>query len=75
MKSSTQGLDFPLTAINDITGRESEREKPAHNKDTKSAKVERLRSARLIRRDPKAMKLDVQRLQMEHGLKPTSNYY
>jgi hypothetical protein len=27
-------------AINSITGREREREKPAHNKDIKSAKLE-----------------------------------
>jgi hypothetical protein len=33
--------------------REREREKPAHNIETKSAKLERLRSARLIRRDLK----------------------
>jgi hypothetical protein len=33
-------------------------------KDTTRAKLERLRSARLIRRDPKATKLDKQRLQM-----------
>jgi hypothetical protein len=32
-----------------------EREKPAHNTETKSAKLERLRLARLIRRDLKAM--------------------
>jgi hypothetical protein len=31
-----------------------EREKPAHNTETKRAKLERLRSVRLIRRDPKA---------------------
>jgi hypothetical protein len=31
-------------------------EKPAHNTETKSVKLERVRSARLIRRDPKAMK-------------------
>jgi hypothetical protein len=77
--SSTQRLDFPLTATNGITGREREREiereKPAHNKDTKSAKVERLCSARLIRRDSKAAKLDMKRLQIRQGLKPTSNYY
>jgi hypothetical protein len=54
--------------------RERER-KPAHNKDTKSAKLERLCSARLIHHDPKAMKLDMQRLQKEYGLKPTSKYY
>jgi hypothetical protein len=33
---------------------EREREKPAHNTEIKSAKLERLRSARLIRPDPKA---------------------
>jgi hypothetical protein len=31
-----------------------EREKPAHNTEIKSAKLERLRSARLIHRNPKA---------------------
>jgi hypothetical protein len=34
--------------------REREREKPAHNTEIKSAKVEGLRSARLIHRDLKA---------------------
>jgi hypothetical protein len=40
-------------------------EKPAHNKDTKRAKHDRLRSARLIRYNPRATKLDMQRLQKE----------
>jgi hypothetical protein len=31
-----------------------EREKPAHNTEIKSTKLERLHSARLIRHDPKA---------------------
>jgi hypothetical protein len=59
--SSTQSLNFPLMATSGIAEREREREreKPAHNKDTKNAKLERLRSARLIRRDPKATKLDI----------------
>jgi hypothetical protein len=34
--------------------REREREKLAHNTETKSAKLERLRSTRLFRHDPKA---------------------
>jgi hypothetical protein len=46
-------LDFPLTAANGIAKRERER-KPTYNTETKCAKLERLRSARLIRRDPKA---------------------
>jgi hypothetical protein len=37
------------------TPEEREREKPAHNTETKSTKLERLRSARLIRRDPNVM--------------------
>jgi hypothetical protein len=59
------GLRTANAAANDIArrGRETEREKPADNKDTKSAKLERLRSARLIYCDPKVMKLDMQRLQ------------
>jgi hypothetical protein len=61
--SNTESLNFPLTASNSITKREREREKPPHNKDTKSVKLERLRSARLIRHDSKAMKLYMQRLQ------------
>jgi hypothetical protein len=36
---------------------------PAHRQDTTRAKLKRLRSVRLIRRDLKAMKLDMQRLQ------------
>jgi hypothetical protein len=59
--SSTQNLDLQLTAINGIAGRE--RGKPTHNKDTTKVKLERLRSARLIRHDPDATKLDMQRLQ------------
>jgi hypothetical protein len=34
---STQSLDFPLTATNGNAGREREREKPAHNTETKKA--------------------------------------
>jgi hypothetical protein len=60
--SSTQSLDFPLMAANGIAGRK--REKSAHNKDTKNAKLERLRSARLIYHDMRVMKLDMQRLQI-----------
>jgi hypothetical protein len=45
-------MDFPLTAANSITGRG--REKPAHNTETKSTKLEKLRSVRLIHRDPNA---------------------
>jgi hypothetical protein len=45
-------LDFPLTAANDIAGRG--REKSAHNTEIKSAKLEQLRSVRLICHDPKA---------------------
>jgi hypothetical protein len=51
--SYAQSLDFPLTATNGNVGRE--RKKTAHNTETKSAKLERLRSARLIHRDLKAM--------------------
>jgi hypothetical protein len=39
------------------------RSSPTHRQDTIRAKLERLRSARLIRRDPKATKLDMQRPQ------------
>jgi hypothetical protein len=42
--------------------RKREREKPTYNKDTKSVKLRQLRSPRLIRRDPKVTKLDMQRL-------------
>jgi hypothetical protein len=52
-----------------------EREKHAHNKDTKSAKLELLGSVRLICHDPKATKLDMQRLQKDYRFKPMSNYY
>jgi hypothetical protein len=47
-KFSMQSLDFQLMVINSIARRE--REKHAHNKDTKSAKLEQLRSARLTHR-------------------------
>jgi hypothetical protein len=46
--------------VNGITGREEE--KSAHNRYIIRAKVERLHSARFIRRDPKATKLDMQSL-------------
>jgi hypothetical protein len=39
------------------------RSSPVHIQDTIRAKLERLRSARLIRHDSKATKLDMQRLQ------------
>jgi hypothetical protein len=41
-------------ATNGIAGRERERERPAHNTETKSAKLEQLHSTRLIYHDPKA---------------------
>jgi hypothetical protein len=44
--SSTQILDFSLR---------ERKKKPAHNNETKSTKLERLRSARLIHRDPNTM--------------------
>jgi hypothetical protein len=50
--SSTQSLDFPLTAANGNAGRQ--RKKHAHNTETKSAKLEQLHSTRLIHRDSKA---------------------
>jgi hypothetical protein len=46
-ESSTQSLDFPLTAINSIARRE--RERNLHT--TVKAKLERLRSTRLTRHD------------------------
>jgi hypothetical protein len=53
--SSTQCLGFPLNAANGIAEKEIERAEPAYNTETKSAKLERVRSARLICHDPKAM--------------------
>jgi hypothetical protein len=53
MDSSTQSLNFPLIAANGNAGRE--RERPAHNSETKSTKLERLRLARLICHNSKAM--------------------
>jgi hypothetical protein len=50
-------LDFPLMDAIGIAGRE--RGTCTHT-DIKSIKLERLRLARLIRRDPKATKLDMQ---------------
>jgi hypothetical protein len=63
--SNTQSVDFPLTAANGIVEREREREieKPTHNKDAKSAKLEQLCTTRLIHRDLRAKKVDMQRLQ------------
>jgi hypothetical protein len=51
----TQSLDLPLTAANGIT----ERERDIHIIKIKSAKLERLRSARLIHRDLNSIKLDM----------------
>jgi hypothetical protein len=53
MDSSTQSLNFPLTATNDNTGRERERENSAHNTEIKSSKLKRLRTERLIHHDSK----------------------
>jgi hypothetical protein len=52
-------MDFPLTAINSITGREGERE--TYRQQLK-AKLERLRSIRLTHRDQVVRLLDMQRL-------------
>jgi hypothetical protein len=60
MDFSTQSLNFPLIAANSLTGRVIE---TYTYTDKKCAKLERLWSARLIRRDPNATKLDMQRLQ------------
>jgi hypothetical protein len=62
-ESSTQGIDFPLTAVNGIAKRERERKKPTHNNDTTRAKLEQLCSARLICRDLRVTKLDIQKIQ------------
>jgi hypothetical protein len=55
-----RSLNFPLTAINGIVGRE--REETCTPKSYK-AKLERLRSARLTHRDQVVTLLDMQRLQ------------
>jgi hypothetical protein len=59
MDSSAQSLDFPLTTTNGNAEREREREREREKNlhttlRSKSAKLEQLRSTRLIRRDPKA---------------------
>jgi hypothetical protein len=75
--SSTQSLDFPLTATNGNVGRESE--EPAYNTETKSVKLEQLRSARLIRHDPKATNSRHAKTSSEITdsslLAPTTNYF
>jgi hypothetical protein len=50
------GLDLPITAVVGVGGR--------RRKILTRAKLERLLTTRLIRLDPKATKLDMQRLQM-----------
>jgi hypothetical protein len=50
------GLDLPITAVVGVSGR--------RRKILTRAKLERLLTTRLIRLDPKATKLDMQRLQM-----------
>jgi hypothetical protein len=70
-ESSTQSLDFPLMVINDITGRG--KKKLAQN--SYKAKLERLRLARLTRRDQAVRLLDMQRLQVVKTLKPTATSF
>jgi hypothetical protein len=50
------GLDLPITAVVGVGGR--------RRKILTRAKLERLLTTRLIHLDPKATKLDMQRLQM-----------
>jgi hypothetical protein len=54
-KSNTQGLGFPLMTINDIA--ERERRRNLHITDIIRGKLKRLQIERLIRRNPKAIKL------------------
>jgi hypothetical protein len=54
-----RSLDFPLTAVNGLAGKEKGRN--LHTKSNK-AKLERLRSARPTRRDQAVRLLDMQRL-------------
>jgi hypothetical protein len=61
MKSNTQGLDFPLMAVNGIT-RKRGKKKPAHN--SYKAKFERLCLATLVRHDQAVGLLDMTRLQV-----------
>jgi hypothetical protein len=50
------------TTVDGIPTGEEGRSSPAHRIKTTIVKLERLRSIRITRRDPKAMKLDMQRL-------------
>jgi hypothetical protein len=63
-----RNLNFPLLAIISIVGRE--RRRNLHTKSYK-AKLEQLRSARLICRDQAVRLLDMQRLQEIKTHKPT----
>jgi hypothetical protein len=56
-----KSLDFPLTAVNGLAGKEKRRN--MHTKSYK-AKLERLRSARLTRRDQAVKLLDMQMIQV-----------
>jgi hypothetical protein len=55
-------LDLPLASLVGIAGKR--RKLLTCTQETTRAKLERLRSARLIRRDPEATKLDMHRLQV-----------
>jgi hypothetical protein len=69
MESSTQSLDFPLTTIIGINGRE--RRRNLHTKNLQS-KLERLHSARLTHRDQVVTLLDMQKLQAIKTYKPAT---
>jgi hypothetical protein len=60
MDSSTQSLDFPLTAVNGIAGREREREGERDLHTIVKAKLEQLHSARLTHQDQEVRLLDIQ---------------
>jgi hypothetical protein len=59
-----RSLDFPLTVVNGIAGREGERETCTQQL---KAKLERLHSARPTRRDQVVRLLNMQRLHVVKG--------
>jgi hypothetical protein len=70
-ESRTQSLDFPLTVVNDITGREERRDLHTIVK----AKFERLHSARLTWHDEVVKHLDMPRLQAVKIHMPTTTTF
>jgi hypothetical protein len=72
-KPSPHQCESPINNLHHHRRKEEE-DPHLHIKDTTRAKLEQLRSTRLICH-PEVTKLDMHSLQKKYGLKPTSNYH